>query len=64
MLYCENCQPQKSHCIEGVTILGNGIKTRWKQFVDGSMTLEQAKEYAIHIERSAWRDCAKSIICD
>jgi len=64
MLYCENCQPKNLHCIEGTTISQNGNKIRWKKFVDGSMTLEQAKEYAIHIERSAWRDCVKSIVCD
>lgn len=64
MLYCENCQPKTLHCIEGTTIFHNGNKSRWKKFVDGSMTLEQAKEYAIHLEWSVWGILAKSIVCD
>lgn len=64
MLYCQNCRPKNLHHIEGTTFFQNGNKILWKKFVDGSMTLEKAKEYAIHLEWSAWGVFAKNIVCD
>ncbi len=64
MIYCPNCSPKTLHCITGTTVFHNGNSIQWKKFVSGDMTLEKAKQYAIHIEESAWFGCAKEVKCD
>lgn len=61
---CPNCSPKTLHTITGVTVFQNGNSLPWKKFVDGKMTLEQAKNYAIHLEKAAWTFCAKEVKCD
>ncbi len=61
---CPNCSPKTLHTITGVTVLQNGNSLRWMKFIDGNMSLERAKNYAIYLEKAAWTFCAKEVKCD